>query len=190
MIQVENEEVGGGEPVYYRRLDDASWKELRELADKALRFTEGIKDKFAAGWENPGDYPRVDYSVCRRCDYALRDVFAFVALDKDTCVTVIAPRAIEIGHGHVVSKLPVELNLDFHMWSFTLERWLAPATRIDAHTIAVEFEGAAFHVEIQDYSEGDSPCYTMEGLYFGYDGVDNAFAFSGIHDAMVHGDCD
>jgi hypothetical protein len=107
-----------------------------------------------------GAYPRVSVTA---------DAVGIVLLNEASTLSVFAPRALEILHGEAMPKL--EIDPVDPMWvlgSRELERVLAPAVRVDEHTIAVEFEGVSFHVEAWDEDEDDDECDTASVVYEAY----------------------
>jgi hypothetical protein len=129
------------------RLGAEGVAELLTLNDKAGRLALMIREKLAlpSAWAFHRAYDGVG------------EVWLG---GEDTCVTVFAPRVIEVIHGVKAEKLNPSSISDpvMTLVSRELERVLAPAPvdRIDEITFALVFEGETFVVEVwRDMDDGD-----------------------------------
>jgi hypothetical protein len=137
--------------------------ELRSLYDKTGRLALMIHEKLPTFTGVRVD-PRASAGV------------GVVWLDDDVCVTVFAPRVIEVFHDVKVEMDAPYTNarcpLMFVLASRELERVLAPVDRLNDEIFMVEFEGETFVVEVwlkPDEADDDFIDEVIADIYGGYD---------------------
>jgi hypothetical protein len=144
--EMDNETTEIDEDDLAARLGAEGVAELRTLHDQAGALALMIRDKLAL----PTSISPVKEGV------------GCVELGETAGLTIFAPRVLEVLHGTAMPKLELDsVNPVFALASRELERALAPAARVDAHTVAVNFEDVLFHVEV--VGEGDDFEYVVEG---------------------------
>jgi hypothetical protein len=145
--EMDNETIEIDADALAARLGAEAVAELRSLHDKAGRLALMLNDKLALPTNDVG---------------FTTDGVSSVGLGETASLTIFAPRVLEVLHGTAMPKLELDsVNPVFALASRELERALAPAVRVDAHTVAVDFEGVLFHVEV--VGEGDDFECLVEG---------------------------